>query len=112
MVLPLAGKPASNRMRMVSFLTVQAVRARTSCPGWEVKMAPLFPEPFAWKEYRSTAFSNRRRRKSQKAVRLSALLQYSLEKPEALSVIWMVSLEGEAKGSPCTWSMDSCQEPN
>jgi len=51
MVLPLAGKPISNRTVIPLLPQPQEVRERISGPGRLAEISPLFPDPFARKLY-------------------------------------------------------------
>ena len=114
MVRPLAGKPTSRRSSTSprSGSRRQAVRSSTSGPQRLTEIRPLWPEPLAWKENWAARRPNWRVSSSWRARRRHRVSYRARGKPAVFPLTWMLSLEGAAKGSPCTWSMDSTYPGN
>ena len=109
MVRPLAGKPTSSRSSTSPVLgsSWQAVRSSTSWPQRLTAIRPLWPEPLAWKVTWAACAPNCRVSSSCRAMRWQGRRYSAGGKAAVRPATRTLSLEGAAKGSPWTWSMDS-----
>ena len=108
---PKAGSPRKNRASIHWSVTFMAVDSRISWPGVSMRMAPPLPEPRCPLAYRLVAVANRRESQSEKAMALLVLWERGRAKPLAFLSTRTLSLEGWAKGSPWTWSMERVKRP-